>query len=101
MFKGFSTMTLVRFHALSLAIAVAFCLAQVASAATVGLWQFDTMTDVTYATASSAGDPPGGETLFDSSGNNLNFVSSQDFGSYRITWRDSWLPTQIRYRASS
>lgn len=74
-------MTLVRFHALSLAIAVAFCLAQVASAATVGLWQFDTMTDVTYATASSAGDPPGGETLFDSSGNNLDFVSTYDFGS--------------------
>lgn len=52
-----------------------------AGSATVGLWNFDTIDDATYATATSGGDPVGGETLFDSSGNGLNFVTSSSFGS--------------------
>jgi hypothetical protein len=70
-----------RFQKLSLALTVFLSLVQFGTAATVGLWNFDTMTDATYATAISNGDPPGGETLFDSSGNSLNLVSTYDFGT--------------------
>ncbi len=50
---------------------------------TVGLWLFDTMEDTTSFTAGTF-DPPGGETLLDSSGNGLDFVSSTDFGTIAL-----------------
>ena len=60
--------------------------ASAAQAATVGLWLFDTMADAIPFTA----DPPptdpgiGGKTLFDSSGNGLDFVDINDFGVPRL-----------------
>ena len=50
---------------------------------TVGLWLFDTMEDATHFTAGTA-DPPGGETLLDSSGNGLDFVSGTDSGTIAL-----------------
>jgi hypothetical protein len=55
-------------------------------AATVGLWLFDSLSD---ATPPAGGPPPidplGGETLLDSSGNNLNFVASTNSGTVALT----------------
>ncbi len=70
---------------IAMALAVFSCLPVMgATDGTVGLWLFDTMDDVTYAVAGGTGDPPGGETLFDSSGNGLDFVGSDFFGSIAL-----------------
>src|SRR5262245_46186021 len=72
-------MSNVRLHTALIAILV-LASGTVASASTVGLWTFDTMTDATYGTAGNP-DPVGGETLFDSTSHHLDLVSSDHFGS--------------------
>ena len=64
------------------ALALVLVWTSAAQAATVGLWEFDTMFDATFFTGGPGGDPGiGGKTFFDSSGNGLDFVGINDFGT--------------------
>jgi hypothetical protein len=56
-----------------------------AQAGTVGLWLMDRLVDVTPPAGDPEIDPPGGETLTDSSGNGFDFVTATNFATLSLT----------------
>lgn len=58
----------------------------IVEAGTVGLWLMDDLVDVTPSPNPGVDpDPPGGETLYDSSGNGLHFLGTDNFGSLQLS----------------
>jgi hypothetical protein len=61
---------------------VAGVLGSQASAAAVGVWLFDEVVDVTPPAGAPPVDPPGGETIYDETANNFDFLGINNFGTF-------------------